>query len=71
MDFDNLSDTPSKGQRAVYYLCTQFTEEYTDHCQSGEGLWLQGDAALQRHICRDAEPQPVIPQNKEKTVEHF
>ena len=28
-------------------LPLQFTEEYTGHSQSGKGLWLQGDAALQ------------------------
>ena len=27
------------------------------HCESGEGLWLQGEAALQTHSFRDAEPQ--------------
>ena len=39
------------------------------HCESGEERWLQalegeGEAALQTHSCRDADPQPVIPQNK-------
>ena len=35
----------------------------TDHCESWEGLWLQGEAASQTHSFRDAEPHPVIPLN--------
>ena len=30
------------------------------HCEAGEGYWLQGEAALQAHSFRDADPQPVI-----------
>ena len=33
------------------------------HCESGNGLWLQGEAVLHMHSFRDAEPQPVIPPN--------
>ena len=33
----------------------------TTHCESGEGLWLQGEAALQTHSFRDADPEPVNP----------
>ena len=33
------------------------------HCESGEGLWLQEEAALHMHSFRDAEPQPEIPQD--------
>ena len=29
------------------------------HCEAGEGYWLQGEAALQEHSFRDADPQPV------------
>ena len=36
------------------------------HCESGEGLWLQGEAALQTHSFRNADPQPVIPPNGKK-----
>ena len=38
----------------------------TIHCESGEGLWLQGLAASQVHSFRDAEPHPVIQQNVKK-----
>ena len=40
--------------------------ELARHCESGEGLWLQGEAAFQMHSFRDADPQPVIPQNLKK-----
>ena len=40
--------------------------EYIGHCYSGEALWLQEEAALQMHSFRDAEPQPVIPQDPKK-----
>ena len=36
------------------------------HCESGEMPWLQGEAALQTHSFRDADPQPVIPPNEKK-----
>ena len=36
------------------------------HCESGEGLWLQGDVALQTNSFRDREPDQVIPPNKKK-----
>ena len=29
---------------------------------SRKGLWLQGEAVLQKHSFRDADPQPVFPQ---------
>ena len=41
-------------------------EEYIGHFYSGEALWLQEEAALQMHSFRDAEPQPVIPQDPKK-----
>ena len=34
------------------------------HCEAGEGYWLQGEAALQAHSFRDADPQPVIPKKE-------
>ena len=34
------------------------------HCEAGEGNWLQGEAALQAHSFRDADPQPVIPKKE-------
>ena len=34
------------------------------HCEAGEGYWLQGEAALQEHSLRDADPQPVIPKKR-------
>ena len=40
----------------------------TSQCESGEGLWLQGEAASQAHSSRDAESHPVIPLNKKKTT---
>ena len=30
------------------------------HCEAGEELWLQGEAALKKHSFRDMEPQPGI-----------
>ena len=39
------------------------------HCESGEWLWLQGEAAFEIHSFRDAEPQPVIPLNEKKNGE--
>ena len=45
----------------VTILPTQY-----DHCESWEGLWLQGWAALQKHGFRDAEPHPVSPPNAKK-----
>ena len=36
----------------------------TNHCEAGEGYWLQGEAALQAHSFRDADPQPVIPKKE-------
>ena len=41
------------------------------HCESGEGLWLQGEAALQAYNFRYADPQPVIPLNEKKNNEIF
>ena len=38
------------------------------HCESGEELWLQGEATLETHSFRDADPQPVVPQNEKKTI---
>ena len=38
------------------------------HCESKEGLWLQGEAAFETHSFRDTEPQPVNPQNDEKII---
>ena len=34
------------------------------HSDSGEGLWLQGEAELQAQSFRDAEPQPVTLQKR-------
>ena len=39
------------------------------HCESWEGLFLQGEAALQKHSFREAEPQPVFRQNAKKNYE--
>ena len=39
---------------------------YTEFYESGEVLWLKGEAASQTHSFRDAEPQPVIPPNEKK-----
>ena len=38
------------------------------HCESGEGIWLQGEAASEAHSFRDAEPHPVIPANANKQL---
>ena len=40
--------------------------EIPPHCDSGEVIWLQGEAALQTHSFRDADPQPVVLQNAKK-----
>ena len=39
-----------------------------EHCESKEGLWLQGEAAFETHSFRDAEPQPMITQNDNKII---
>ena len=36
------------------FQCVQY------HCEAGEGYWLQGEAALQAHSFRDADPHAVI-----------
>ena len=41
------------------------------HCESGEGIWLQGEAALEAHGFRDAEPHPVILANAKNNYEIF
>ena len=41
----------------------------TDHCESGEGPWLYGEAAIQTHSFRDTDPQEVIPPNEKKNYE--
>ena len=41
------------------------------HCESREGLWLQGEAAFETHSFRDAEAQPVIPQNDKKIINYL
>ena len=38
------------------------------HCESREGLWLQGEAAFETHSFRDAESQPVIQQKDKKII---
>ena len=44
--------------------------DWTGHCESGEGLWLQGEAAIQMHIFGDADPQSVIPKNQKKSMQY-
>ena len=46
--------------------CSTAAPAAAAHCESGEGLWPQGEAALQTHSFRDAEPHPVIPQIAKK-----
>ena len=41
---------------------------YRNHCESREGLWLQGEAAFEMHSFTDAEPQPVIQYHPAKPV---
>ena len=41
------------------------------HCEFGEGIWLQGEAASEAHSFRDAEPHPVIPENAKNNHEIF
>ena len=43
-----------------------FPRWHIQHFESEEGLWLEGEAALQTLISRDAEPKPVIPPNAKK-----
>ena len=47
------------------------TESWPLHFESGEGLWLQEEAALLAHSFRDAEPHPVIPQMQRKAMAYF
>ena len=42
----------------------------TTHCVSRERLWLQVEAASQMQSFREADPQPVIGQNKNKIMEY-
>ena len=53
-----------------YCLCL-YRGQFPIHCESGEGLWIQGKAALQTHSFRDAEPHQVIPQNAKKNYGTF
>ena len=39
---------------------------YIRQRESGEGLWLQEEAAFLMHSFRDAEPQQMIPPNAKK-----
>ena len=39
---------------------------YIGHCESEEVPWLQGEAALQTHSFRDADPQLAIPSNEKE-----
>ena len=55
----------------MYYNMLSLTEGYSTHCESGEGLWLQGEAVLQMHSFRDADPQPVIQQNNNNKIMQF
>ena len=48
------------------YFDEHISGSHACHCESREGLWLQGEAALQVHSFRDTDPQPVIPPNKKK-----
>ena len=41
----------------------------TVHCESGERLWLQGEAAFEMHSFKDAEPQRAILLNDRKNHE--
>jgi hypothetical protein len=41
------------------------------HCESGEEIWLQGEAASEAHSFRDAEPHPVIPAKAKNNYEIF
>ena len=41
------------------------------HCESGEGIGLQGEAATEAHSFRDAEPHPVILANAKINYEIF
>ena len=63
-----LSQIPAKAPLHPYFTehCkTKLEQNLTDlrriHCESGKELLLQGEAALQTQIFRDAEPQLVIP----------
>ena len=41
------------------------------HCESGEGIWLKGEAASEAHSLRGAEPHPVIQANSKNNYEIF
>ena len=45
--------------------------KWSPHFESGEGIWLQGEAASEAHSFRDAEPHPVIPANAKNKYEIF
>ena len=52
----------------IYIFSHELSCSHALHCESREGLWLQGEAAFETHSYRDAEPQSVIPLNEEKIL---
>ena len=57
-----LNQEGPKNHDQFYHFCHGGGTHFL-HCESGEGLWIEGEAALQTHSFRDAEPHPVIPLN--------
>jgi hypothetical protein len=64
------SPTGCRDDKLIEHQRTQPTGD-TSHCESGEGIWLQGEAASEAHSFRDAEPHPVIPANAKNNHEIF
>ena len=64
------------GNSNFWYKKTKIISKYyitplsAGHCESGEWVWLKGEAALQMHSFRDAVTQPVIPPNAKKILEY-
>ena len=53
---------------AILYMVLFFCNT---HCESGEGIWLQEEAASETHSLRDAEPHQEIPENAKNSYEIF
>ena len=65
----NVQSTANRKQFKIYSeKCVTFCAQFSmfAHCESEEVPWLQGEASLQTHSFRDADPQLVIPSNEKK-----
>ena len=54
---------PNSSQPGMFQAFANFSLHCITHCESGEGILLQGEAASEAHSFRDTQPHPVIPEN--------